>query len=321
MNAGTIAEWAKKEGDALNPGDVIAKIETDKATVDFECQDSGFLAKILVPGGTADVKVGALVAIMVDSKEQAAAFANIKAEDLLAKFSGGAVSAAPAAPAASKPAAAPAPASVASAASPAPAAAASGSSGRVVASPYAKKLAAEAGISLSALAGTGPGGRVVAADVKEYKPPAAAAAPVAAPVVAQAAPASAASAAFADARSGFRDVPQSSIRKVIAHRLTQSKQTVPHYYLTSEVCLDQLMVMRSQLNADLKEDKLSVNDFLIKAAALSCKKVPEVNSAWLGDVIRAYDYVDVSVAVAIPDGLITPIVRDADKKGLAGISK
>ncbi len=166
-------------------------------------------------------------------------------------------------------------------------------------------------MDLSSLpAGSGPGGRIIAADVKEF----AAAAPARASAAA-AAPAAA-------AEGGFSDTPQSGMRRVIAARLTASKQAVPHYYLTSELCLDALLAARAQLNAELPpEAKLSVNDFLIKACAVACKKVPEVNSSWLGDVIRTYDYVDVSVAVAVPSGLITPIVRDAHAKGLTAISR
>jgi len=340
MTSGKIARWTVKEGDKLTAGQAIAEIETDKvctsagerwrgqsrykflsaahgsplalptqqATMDFQFQDDDMImAKILVPAGS-DIAVGTTVALVVDNAADLA-------EVMGGTYAAGAA-AAPA-PAAAKPAAAPAPARAASVGSaalaPAPASAAGG---RLTSSPYARKLAAAAGIHLAAIgAGSGPNGRIVASDVQGYKAPAAA-------TVAAAAPASVSSIEGLSARSGYTDVPQSSIRRVIAHRLTQSKQTVPHYYLTSELCLDALVVMRSQLNADLPaEAKLSVNDFLIKASALACKKVPEVNSAWLGDVIRAYDYVDVAVAVAIPDGLITPIVKDANAKGLTAISK
>ena len=171
------------------------------------------------------------------------------------------------------------------------------------------QVASEAGVDLSALpGGTGPGGRIIAADVREFAASASARAP--------------AGAALSAAEGGFSDTPQSGMRRVIAARLTASKQQVPHYYLTSELCLDALLAARAQLNAELPpEAKLSVNDFLIKACAVACKKVPEVNSSWMGDVIRTYDYVDVSVAVAVPTGLITPIVRDAHAKGLTAISR
>ena len=321
MEKGTVAKWRKAVGDALEPGDVIAEVETDKATVDFECTDSGFLAKILVPEGTADVPVGRPVAIVVETKD---ALAAIAAADASA-FGGAAApaaakAAAPAAPAA--PAAAPA--APALSATPAPhAAAAASSGGRVFASPLARKLASEGGVAVTALSGSGPGGRVIAADVREAiaRGPVAAAAPsVAAPVAAPVA--AAAAVAVPDARSGFRDIPHSQMRRVIASRLTTSKQTVPHYTLTMDIALDALLALRASLNADLPADgKLSVNDFLVKASALALRKVPEVNSSWLEHGIRAYDYVDVAVAVAVPDGLITPVIRDADAKGLGGISR
>jgi len=167
------------------------------------------------------------------------------------------------------------------------------------------------------LTGTGPNGRVIAADVSDWLASASARAAAApAPAAAAAAPAA------ADARAGFSDVAASGVRRVIAARLTASKQAVPHYYLTSEIALDALLAMRATLNADLPaEGKLSVNDFIIRAAALACKRVPEVNSSWLDSVIRTYDYVDISVAVAVPDGLITPIVRDAHVKGLSAINR
>ena len=323
MNTGNLAKWRKKEGDALSPGDVIAEVETDKATVDFECQDSGYLAKILVPEGTSDVPVGQLVAIMVDSKEALAAFASISAASISA---GGA---APAAAAAASPAAAPAAAAPAPAAAAAPAVAAPVAGARVVASPLARRLAGEAGVPISSLAGTGPGGRIVAADVRDavaagVKAPRAAeatAASSAAPAAAAPAPAAAAPAA-SDARSGFVDVPHSQMRRVIAQRLTASKQTVPHYTLSVDVNLDAMLALRATLNAGLgAEGKLSVNDFFIKASALALRKVPEVNSSWLDSGIRSYHYVDIAVAVAVPDGLITPIIRDADAKGLSAIAR
>ena len=180
-------------------------------------------------------------------------------------------------------------------------------------------------MSLASLpAGTGPNGRIIAADVTEWVASSASRV-AAAPAVTSAAAAAvapAAAAAAGGAGAGATDVATSSIRRIIAQRLTASKQTVPHYYLTSEIALDALLTLRAALNADLPaEGKLSVNDFIIRAAALACKKVPEVNSSWLGDVIRTYDYVDISVAVAVPDGLITPIVRDAHVKGLVAINR
>jgi pyruvate dehydrogenase E2 component (dihydrolipoamide acetyltransferase) len=268
-----------------------------------------------VAGGTSDVPVGQLVAVMVDTKEAVAAFANVTAEQL----TGGAPAAAAAAPApapaaAAAPAAAPAPA-------PAAAAAAAPAGSRVVASPLARRLAAEAGVPLAAVAGTGPGGRVIAADIREAKEAGVTAA-AAAPAAAAPAPAAAAAGTsyVPDARNGFVDIPHTNMRRVIAQRLTASKQQVPHYTLTMDVSLDALLALRAQLNAELPADgKLSVNDFLVKASALALRKVPEVNASWLESGIRSYNYVDVSVAVALPEGLVTPIVRDADTKGLTAI--
>lgn len=284
------------------------------------------MGKILVASGEATV--GRLIAVLVDSAEAATAFKAISSEDVLKALGGGAPGAAaaakapaPAAAAAPAPAAAAAAAAATSASAP-PSARTSGS--RVVASPYAAALAAKAGISLASLAGTGPGGRIIAADVQEYSGSrgAAAGATAGAGSAAGAAAGAATGAAGGAWEGEFADTPQSGVRRVIAQRLTASKQTVPHYYLTSELHLDALLALRATLNADLPpEGKLSVNDFLIRAAALACKRVPEVNSSWMGDVIRTYDYVDVSLAVAVPSGLITPIVRDAHTKGLSAISR
>ena len=311
------------EGDKVTSGETIGEVETDKASVDFVFQDEGYIAKFLVKEGAEDVAVGSPVCIVVDEASEIAA----------AQASAGTASAKPAAPAPAPKA----PVVAAAPSTPAPSAAVASSStqpssgrvgGRIVASPYARKLAEAAGIDLSAITGTGPDGRIIAADVTEYKPTLrAASVPDASSVRTTPASSTAAqlsapsSSAFSDARSGFQDIPHSSMRRVIAHRLLQSKQTVPHYYLTSEIQMDALLALRTQLNADLPADaKLSVNDFLIKASALACKKVPEVNSSWMDSVVRAYDYVDVAVAVAVPDGLVTPIVRDAHTKGLSSIS-
>lgn len=309
MESGNIASWEKAVGDEIAAGDALAEIETDKATVTFESTDDGYLAAILVEAGAQDVPVGQLLAIMVEDKEDVAAFADYKAPE---------ASSSPAEPAPEAPKEE-APAAPAKAAAPSKPAQPSASSGdRVFISPLAKRLAAEAGFAPADLAGrgTGPRGRVIAADVEEFLASGASAqaeAPSAAPAV-QAAP-------QADARSGYVDIPHTSMRRVIAQRLTESKATVPHYYLSSEVRIDSLMALRARLNAALPDDeRLSVNDFIIKASALALRKVPEMNSSWFDDVIRQYDYVDISVAVAVDAGLITPIVKDADKLGLSGIS-
>jgi len=271
------------------------------------------MGKILVPSGEA--VVGRLIAVLVDTADAATAFKAISADDVLKALGGGsAVTQGSIKPAASAPAPAP-PASVAPTATAAvqPISARSAGS-RVTSSPYARKLAAESGVDISSIsAGTGPGGRIIAADVQEYKASSTGKIGASNSVLGSA----------GGAWDGeYVDTPQSGVRRIIAQRLTASKQQVPHYYLTSEINLDTLLATRAALNAELPpEGKLSVNDFLIRACALACKKVPEVNSSWMGDVIRTYDYVDVSVAVAVPSGLITPIVRDAHVKGLSSISR
>ena len=279
------------------------------------------LGKILVQSG--EVAVGKLIAVMAESTEAAVAFKAFSVSDFLPSTG----SAKAVAPTPSPPPATPtAPSSAASATAPAAVTASSSTSsgGRLAASPYAKKLALEAGVALGEIAGTGPGGRIIAADVSDWlksgaSRPVAASASASASAVASAA---AGAPAVAAASGPSADVAVSGMRRVIAARLTSSKQTVPHYYLTSEIALDALLSVRATLNATLPvEGKLSVNDFIIRAVALACKKVPEVNSSWLDSVIRTYDYVDVSVAVAVPDGLITPIVRDAHVKGLSAINR
>lgn len=300
----------------------LSQVETDKATVSFDSTEDGYLAKILVKAGTTDVKVGTPVAIIVTEKEDVAAFANYSA--------GGAPAAAAAAPAAkAAPAAAAAPAAPAApAAAPAPAAAAAPaapSGGRVFASPAARKLAAERGIDVASVPGTGPERRVVKADVAEFVPVAAAAPAVkAAAAPATAAPSSAPSPASSSSSLDYEDIPLSNVRKVIASRLSQSKQTIPHYYITVDVQMDAILKLRTEMNnklaAEKSATKLSVNDFVIKAAAAALRKVPDVNASWRDSHIRKFNYVDVSVAVSTDSGLITPIVKDADLKGLCSIS-
>ncbi|MGE5516651.1 MAG: pyruvate dehydrogenase complex dihydrolipoamide acetyltransferase [Bacteroidota bacterium] len=309
MSEGTLARWLKKEGDPVKSGDVIAEIETDKATMEFEAVDEGTIGKIVVPAGTSGVKVNELIAVMLEEGEDASALASVGAKPAAAAP---AVAAAPA-PAA---AAAPAPAPVAAAAP----VAATGE--RVFASPLAKRLAADAGLDLKAVKGTGPYGRVVKADVEQavkggVAPAAAASAPVAAPAAPKAAPAPAAANPFEPA---YEEIPNSSIRKVIARRLTEAKQTVPHFYLTIDCEVDALLKVRAELNGRSDAYKLSVNDFVIRAVALALKKVPAANASWGEEAIKRYIDVDVSVAVATANGLITPIVRHADHKGLAAIS-
>ena len=311
MTEGKLARWLKAEGDTIKSGQVLCEIETDKATMEVEAVDEGVLAKILVPGGAEGVKVNAVIALIAGEGEDAKAVA-----------AGG--PAASAAPKAAAPAAAPASAPAASpAAASAPAASSSGA--RVVASPLAKRMADQAGLDLSKIAGSGPGGRIVKHDVEaavsgggaKRSAPAAASAGAPAPV--------AVSSAALAAIGPHKLVPLSTMRKVIARRLTESKQQVPHFYLTVDCEIDRLLAGRVSLNACSPEKgpgafKLSVNDFVIKAVAAALRQVPNANASYSDDGMLLWDNVDISVAVAIPGGLITPIIRNADKKGLVEIS-
>ncbi|MCZ8147999.1 MAG: pyruvate dehydrogenase complex dihydrolipoamide acetyltransferase [Roseomonas sp.] len=304
MTEGTLARWLKKEGDQVKAGEIIAEIETDKATMEVEAVDEGLLGKILVPGGTVGVKVNDVIAVLVELGES--------------------VGAAPAAKPAAAPAAAPAPAPVAAPAAQAavaPAHSSPASGDRAVASPLAKRMASQAGLDLSRVRGSGPNGRIVKADVEAAlaKGPAPQAA---APAPAARMPAAPVNTAALGAHSA---VPHSTMRKVIARRLSESKQTVPHFYVSMDIELDALLALRGQLNAASPKDgagafKLSVNDMIIKAAAVTLRRLPKVNASWTEDATLLYDDVDISVAVSIPDGLITPIVRKADQKGLVAIS-
>jgi pyruvate dehydrogenase E2 component (dihydrolipoamide acetyltransferase) len=306
MEQGKLARWLVKVGDTVSSGDIMAEIETDKATMEFEAVDEGVIVSIDVAEGTDEVKVGTIIAQLAGEGEDASA----------------APAPAAAAPVAA-PAAAPAPAAAAPAAAPAPRAA---SGDRISASPLARRIAAQKGVDLAGVAGTGPNGRIVKADVEGAKPGAAApapaaAAPAAAPV-APAAPAPAAPAALPDFGIPHEDQPLSGMRKTIARRLTESKQQVPHIYLTVDIRLDALLKLRGEVNASLaaRGIKVSVNDMLIKALGVALEQVPVCNVAFAGDSIRQYKRADVSVAVSIPNGLITPIITDAAAKSLSKIS-
>ncbi|XP_029703865.1 dihydrolipoyllysine-residue acetyltransferase component of pyruvate dehydrogenase complex, mitochondrial isoform X2 [Takifugu rubripes] len=306
MTMGTVQRWEKKVGEKLGEGDLLAEIETDKATIGFEVQEEGYLAKIMVPEGTRDVPLGTPLCIIVEKESDIAAFKDY-VETGVAEAS----------------APAPAPAPIPAAPTPGPAVAAAPPpgprKGRVFVSPLAKKLAAEKGLDLSQVSGSGPDGRITKKDIESFVPPKAAPAVAAAP----AAPAAPAPPTAAGAPAGvFTDIPISNIRKVIAQRLMQSKQTIPHYYLSVDVNMDQVLELRQELNDEVKAQniKLSVNDFIIKASALACLKVPECNSSWMDTVIRQNHVVDVSVAVSTVNGLITPIVFNAHTKGLSAIS-
>jgi pyruvate dehydrogenase E2 component (dihydrolipoamide acetyltransferase) len=322
MEKGNLARWLKKEGDKIKPGDVIAEIETDKATMEVEAVDEGTLAKIVVAPGTADVPVNQLIGLIAADGEDVAAAA--------ASGAGGAAPAPAAAPAAAPAPAAAAPAPVAAPAASAPVAAAAPASGeRVFASPLAKRLAKEAGIDVSRISGTGPHGRVVERDVKAAM---AGGALKAAPAAASASSAPIAS-SMGDEQikklfqpGSYEEIPHDSMRKTIARRLVEAKQTIPHFYLTVDCELDKLMALREDINKGAPEVdgkpayKVSVNDFVIKALAMALKKVPDANVTWTEGAMLKHKSVDLGVAVSIPGGLITPVVRDADKKSLSMIS-
>lgn len=301
MTEGTLARWLKNEGDAVASGDILAEIETDKATMEVEAVDEGRLGRIVVPAGTANVKVNDVIALLLGDDEDAGSLDRPAAAKPTSAVSNGAAAA------------------VVSVASPAPIAAISG--GRVFASPLARRLAKDAGVDLADLKGSGPHGRIVKADIEQAKlaPKPSAAPKPAAPMAAGPAPRPVAADAIG---TPFDLVPHSSMRRTIARRLTEAARDIPHFYLTADCRLDALLALRSQLNkrGDDLGFKLSVNDFVIRAAALALKRMPDVNSAWSEEGMLRFTAVDVAVAVALPGGLITPIVRDADKKGIAQIS-
>jgi pyruvate dehydrogenase E2 component (dihydrolipoamide acetyltransferase) len=304
MEDGVIVAWKKKEGDKINAGDVLAEIETDKATVAFEATEDGYLAKILKNAGSDRVKVNVPVAIVVDKQGDIDAVKSYDPSAESAPASAGASNVSSSAPSTAQ--------STSGASSSSSRAASVSSDGRVIATPYAKLLSKEKQVPLSEVQGSGPNGRIIAHDVLSYKPTAAAAAP-----------SKKATATAAVVSEGtFDDVSVTNIRRVTAERLTQSKTTIPHYYLTMDVEVDELMKVREELNATAKngEFKLSVNDFVVKASAMAMKKVPAVNSQWMGDVIRQFHNVDINVAVSTETGLLTPIVRDADLHGLVKIA-
>lgn len=304
MTEGKLSRWLKKEGDEVKSGDLLAEIETDKATMEVEAVDEGFLAKIVVPDGTDGVAVNAVIAVLTATKGETAEAP---------------VQAATPAPAPAPAAAVSAPAQqTQAAAAPAPKEPEHGE--RIFASPLARRMAKQAGIDLAQVKGSGPHGRIVKADIEAGG---AKAAPVAAPAPAAAAPKPAAPAPVITAP--HKKIPNSTMRKVIAKRLAESKQTVPHFYLTSHIEIDALLKLRAELNAKSPKDgpgafKLSVNDLIIKASAVALRRHPQVNSTYTEEAIIQYDDVDISIAVSIPDGLITPIVRKADLLGLAAIS-
>jgi pyruvate dehydrogenase E2 component (dihydrolipoamide acetyltransferase) len=337
MEKGNLAKWLKKEGDAVKSGDVLAEIETDKATMEVEAIDEGVLAKIVVPEGTADVPVNDLIAVIASEGEDAkavAAGAGAAPKASAAPVSPAETIAAPAAAFAgtSAPAAAPAPAFAPVAATAVPSQAGS----RIFASPLAKRIAKDAGLDLASVPGSGPHGRIIEKDVKALLDGSAKVAPTVAPEVAEApkpapvtTPAGPSDEATKKlfAAGSYEEIPHDGMRKTIARRLTEAKSTIPHFYLTVEVEIDALLALREQINhgAPLDKDgkpafKISVNDMVIKAYALGLKAVPEANVSWTDATMLKHKYADVGVAVSIPGGLITPIIRDAASKTLSTIS-
>lgn len=315
MESGSIAGWNLKEGDAFAAGDVMCSVETDKATVDFEAQDDGVIAKILVQAGPDEIQCGEPILVTVEESEDVSAFADFKAE-------GGAPERQEETP---PPAATPPPpaAAPALAATPTPAPAiASGE--RLVASPLAHMLAKELGYSLPSIPGTGPGGRIISADVREFVPgegaaTAAAATTTPSPVTSAASESMLAGPPVLGA--GFADFPISEAAQEMAARLAQSKRNVPHYYLTVDIAMDNLLKTRSSLHAALGDEaSLGVYEMLLKAAAVSMKAVPSANGSWMDSVVRVYDSVDINVVVGSGDTLYTPVIRDCGTKGIKGIS-
>lgn len=325
MEEGNLAKWLVKEGDTVKAGDVIAEIETDKATMEVEAVDEGVIAKLVVPAGTEAVKVNAVIAILAEEGEDvgaaasgAGAAAPAKAEAAPAPKAEAATAAATAAPAASTAAVAQAPAA---------------STGeRVFASPLARRLAKDAGLDITAVTGSGPKGRVVKSDVEKAvstggaKAAAAVSAASAAPAPALAKGASEEAVLKNFAEGSYELVPHDGMRKTIAKRLQESKQTIPHFYVSVDCELDALLALRAQLNAAAPEKdgkpgyKLSVNDMVIKALALALRDVPDANVSWTDTNMVKHKHADVGVAVSIPGGLITPIIRKAETKSLSTIS-
>ena len=310
MTEGNLAKWLKKEGDEVHSGDVLAEIETDKATMEVEAVDDGKIGKILVPEGAQGIKVNEPIALLLGEGEDASAIEKFR-----------------------EPAPQPAPVAEPSVESvqPMPAVSAAPAkergNGRIFASPLARRMAQQAGLDLGAIRGSGPQGRIVKSDIEAALSPGRAApapAPARTGVVSQPAPAapvlSKERVAALAGNPRYTERPLSAMRRVIARRLTESKQSVPHFYLTIDCEIDALLKIRTELNAKSDAYRISVNDFVIRAAALALRQVPAANASWSDEAILLWDSVDIAVAVALDDGLITPIVKNADRKGLAAIA-
>ena len=305
MEEGTLAKWLVAEGDRVQSGDLLAEIETDKATMEFEAVDEGVIGKLLVAEGTANVKVNSAIAILLEEGDAADATVSP------------AQSAAAAAPLTHEASAVDAPATTA-----APAAAVSNDGTRIFASPLARRIAADQGLDLAKITGSGPKGRIVKSDVRGAPATASVSAPppmAAAPAASL--PSSASVEALYQGRS-YKTVPLDGMRRVIADRLTEAKQTIPHFYLRRDIQLDTLLKLRSEVNAGLEARgvKLSVNDFIIKACAMALQSVPAANAVWAGDRVLQMEASDISVAVAIEGGLFTPVLQDADSKSLSKLA-
>ncbi|WP_350314232.1 pyruvate dehydrogenase complex dihydrolipoamide acetyltransferase [Planktomarina temperata] len=305
MEEGTLAKWLVAEGDRVQSGDLLAEIETDKATMEFEAVDEGVIGKLLVAEGTANVKVNSAIAILLEEGDAADATVSP------------AQSAAAAAPLTHEASAVDAPATTA-----APAAAISNDGTRIFASPLARRIAADQGLDLAKITGSGPKGRIVKADVSGAPATASVSAPP--PMAAASLPSSASAASVEALYQGrsYKTVPLDGMRRVIADRLTEAKQTIPHFYLRRDIQLDTLLKLRSEVNAGLEARgvKLSVNDFIIKACAMALQSVPAANAVWAGDRVLQMEASDISVAVAIEGGLFTPVLQDADSKSLSKLA-
>jgi len=291
MKEGNLAKWHKKEGDQVKPGDVLAEIETDKATMEIESIDEGILGKILVADGSRAVPINQLIGLILEEDEKPDVL-----DDYTPKAAPVKAGSIPAVP---EEVSVETPTISVSAAKPE-----KSSEARIMASPLAKRIAADKNIDLKGVSGSGPRGRIVKADVLDFK---GSTKELSMPT-------------FGRNKEEYTSIPNSTIRRVIAQRLTESKKTIPHFYLSLECNVDNLLKARAEMNKDAEGYKLSINDFVIKAVAMALAEVPEANASWGEDAIMQYNNVDISVAVAIDDGLITPIIHNADQKSMSVIS-
>ncbi|KAG5438324.1 hypothetical protein PCANB_002812 [Pneumocystis canis] len=296
MSSGTIGTWNKNVGDSISPGEVLVGIETDKAEVDFEFQDEGYIAKILVESGTKDVNIGSPIAILVQEESDVAAFSNFTIDDIIKKETISKEDIQESKENQEKESKENQEISASSKVK-------IESHDRTFASPVARILAKEKGISLEDVKGTGPSGRIVKSDVKNFKQPS-----ITQPTT--------------TSKNLYTDIPLTNIRRTIARRLTESVQNTPHFYITATVLMGEILKLREAINDRLNGHyKISINDIIIKASAIALQRIPELNSSWFGDFIRQYHSIDISIAVAISTGLITPIIRDVQNKGLLDINK